>query len=574
MHRLVPVTCSLFSIALLLTPAIHADDQAWLARGEHGMVAADSPYASEIGASVLNIGGNAFDAAVATSLALTVTRPQSTGIGGGGFMIAYVAREKRFIALDFREMAPAAATAERYARLAAERGKGPSPSIYGGNAIGVPGVLAGLSEINKRFGTRTLRELAQPAIRMARDGFAVDHDLHSSIAGAVAAFRQRPEMKQRFGALYELLTDGDESLAEGALFRRPGLADALNKIAESGAGVLYDGPIAEAIVSAAQRAGGVLTRDDLRAYRAKERSPIRATFRDYELVLMPPPSSGGIAIAETLNIIEAAARRGRFDAQRDSSHVLVEAMKHAFADRARYLGDADFADVPVAKLISKEYAETLAARILPDRTRSTADYGDAVPPPEDHGTSHFCVADKFGNVVAITETVNGGFGSWVVAEPYGIVLNNQMDDFATVRGEANLYGLIQSDANLVGPGKRPLSSMSPTIVLKDGKPVLVVGAAGGPRIITSVLQVALHVMNGRPLDEAIAALRLHHQWMPNTLFFNTAPPAALADNLKSRGHVLSEKRRSAVVQAIQFLADGKMLGATDPHRHSKPVGVP
>jgi len=581
---------------------LRADEPAWTARGMAGMVATDSPEASQIGADVLKAGGNAFDAAVATSFALAVARPQSTGLGGGGFLLAYVAKEKRFVALDFREIAPAAIRPDIYARLIldsevkrnAGRPEGFSPSLFGGNAVGVPGQLAGLAEINRRFGTRPLAELIRPAIELAENGFAVDEHFLRARQGVLNDFAKWPQLKQTCTAMYELLGGDGAAPNSGDKFKRMDFANGLRLIAERGPQAFYDSPIGEAIVRAVNAAGGAMTMDDLRGYRVKEREPLRGRYGDLEIVSMPPPSSGGVCLIEALNILEAAVGRREAigDAPGTHEHVLIEAMKHAFADRARHLGDPDFSRLPVARLTSKPYASMIAPLV---RSEGTApEYGSESVPcdvffgsgyidreapepaddPNDHGTSHFCVADREGNIVALTETINTEFGSLVVASPYGIILNNELDDFATARGRPNAYRLVQGDANLIGPGKRPLSSMSPTVILRDGKPVLVLGGSGGPRIISSVLHVALHVMEGRPLADALTALRLHHQWRPDEIVFSREPPAELATELSRRGHTLSQKRGAGTVQAIQFLADGAMLGASDPGKGGRPAGVP
>lgn len=565
----------------LATPVI-ADDPAWVVRGKGGMVAADSRYASRIGADVLASGGNAFDAAVATSLALGVTRPYSTGLGGGGFMVAYVAKDKRFVVLDFRESAPSGATTARFAALKKRNPDGPPPSLFGGNAVGTPGLPAGCVEIAKRFGTRPLAELAAPVIELAERGFAVDASYRGACESILDTYSRWPELKRRHAWLFEHILGNGTPPRLGAVVKRPQLAAALRLFAERGREAFYGGPIGEAAVRAVQAAGGALTLDDLKSYRVREREPIRATYRGYQIVSMPPPSSGGVCLAETLNILEQFDFSGpaAFDPSR--SHLLIEAMKHSFADRARWLGDADFADVPVARLIDKGYARRLADRIRRTIAGSDDGYGSrqlgnaspAQPPPDDGGTSHFCVADRFGNVVAMTETINATFGSLVVAEPFGIILNNQIDDFVTAAGQPNLYGLIQSDANLVAPGKRPLSSMSPTIVMKDGKPVLTLGASGGPLIISSVLQVMLNVIEfDRPLMNAVWNTRLHHQWKPDEVFFDRTPPSDLASGLRGLGHTVSDRRRSAVVQAIQFLDDGTMIGVSDPRKGGRPAAV-
>jgi len=558
-----------------LAPAGLADDPPWIARSKTGMVASDSPEASRIGADVLKSGGNAFDAAVATSFALAAARPQSTGLGGGGFMVAYVAKEDRFVALDFRETAPAGATAERFAKLHAEKDDGPSPSVYGGNAVATPGQLGGLAEINRRFGTRSLTELIRPAVELAETGFVVDEHFRQACRGVLGDFEKWPTLKQHAKLLDIVLVNGEPPAVSHKL-KRPGLAKALCLIAERGPAAVYDGLIGRAMADAVQAAGGTLTMADLRAYRVREREPIhiRYVYRDYGIVSMPPPSSGGVCLAEILNIHQACSLRSDIHPVEGRPHVLVEAMKHAFADRARWLGDPDFSNIPLERLMDRRYAADLAWRISPRETLDPARYGDVARTPDDGGTSHFSIADRFGNIVALTETINGHFGSLVVAHPYGIILNNEMDDFVTVRGQPNLYGLVHSEANLVAPGKRPLSSVSPTIVLKDGKPVLALGASGGPRIISSVLQVALGVMEGQSLADAMAGRRLHHQWKPNEVFFDGEPPRELVEGLTQRGHKISAERKTGVVQAIQFLEDGTLVGASDPRGTGRPVGVP
>jgi gamma-glutamyltranspeptidase/glutathione hydrolase len=562
------VPCALASHAL-------ADDPPWIARGKSGMIASDSPEASRIGADVLRSGGNAFDAAAAVSFALAVARPQSTGLGGGGFMVAYVAKEDRFVALDFRETAPSSATPQRYAKLFAERGEGPLPSVYGGNAVAVPGQLAGLAEINRRFGTRSLAELVRPAIELAETGFVVDEHFRQACRNVLGDFERWPTLRKH-GKLLDVVLVNNQPPAVGHKLKRPGLAKALGLIGERGPAAVYDGPIGRAMVDAVRAAGGPLTTADLRAYRVREREPIhlRHVYGGYDMVSMPPPSSGGVCLAEILNILQACSLRSDIHPVEGRAHVLVEAMKHAFADRARWFGDPDFVGVPVQRLMSRAYAAELVPRVSARSTRAPGDYGSSPAVPDDGGTSHFCVADRFGNVVALTETINGTFGSLVVAELYGIILNNEIDDFLTVPGQANLYGLVQSEANLVAPGKRPLSSMSPTIVLKDGEPVLALGASGGPRIISSVLQVALGVMEGQSLADAMSGPRLHHQWKPNEVFFDREPPKEVAERLRGFGHTVSDKRRTGVVQAIQFLEDGTMIGASDPRRGGCPAGLP
>ncbi len=537
------------------------------------MVATDCPEASRVGADVLEQGGNAFDAAIATSLALAVCRPQSTGLGGGGFMVAWVAAEHRIVVLDFRETAPAAATAQRYTQLLeTQPADRPPATVFGGNAVAVPGQLAGLAEIQRRWASWPLAELIRPVIDLAERGLVVDEDYQQACNELLADVQRWPQLESTCRSLRERLVPDGRPPPIGRRIPRPDLAEALRLIAERGPEVLYDGAIGDAIVQVVQAAGGQLTRADLGNYQPRRRQPLLATWRGYQIATMPPPSSGGVCLIEALNILDQMASDfpGGLPAVREDYYpsLLVCALKHAFADRARWLGDPDFTPVPTARLISRDHARQLASRRCPPDGR---DYGSSQM-PEDGGTSHFCVADRSGNLVALTETINGNFGSLLVADPYGILLNNEMDDFATQIGKPNLYGLIQGAANAVAPGKRPLSSMSPTIVLKDGRPLLALGASGGPRIITSVTQVLLNVIEfDMPLDQAMSAVRIHHQWQPDEVYFDQAPPPELTDRLQAAGHTLSPQRRTGIVQAIQFLPDGTMVGASDPRKGGRPA---
>jgi gamma-glutamyltranspeptidase/glutathione hydrolase len=568
--------CFAMALCTVMTAATKADDAPWIVRSTDGVVASDSPEASRIGADVLSRGGNAFDAAVATSLALAVARPQSTGLGGGGFLLAYVASARRVIALDFREVAPAGVSRAYYAELHARRGTSYSPSVYGGNAIGVPGQLAGLAEILRRYGSRPLDRLAAPAQELCEKGFAADEHFVKACQRIGKDFEKWPELKETCRVLYSTLLRGGDLPACGATIRRPELAPALQLIARDGADAVYRGPIGAAMARAAQAAGGKLTVDDLAAYRVQEREPLRGRFGEYEVVTMPSPSSGGICLLETLNILAAARDRSDLQPDRDRPHVVVEAMKHAFADRARWLGDADFTTVPQTHLLDVKYAVELARRIDAGRTLPPESYGTAretaTASAPDRGTSHFCIADRAGNIVSMTETVNGFCGSLVMTEPYGIILNNEMDDFATDVGAANLYGLRQGEANAVQPGKRPLSCMTPTLVFRAGKPVLALGGSGGPRIITGVLHVLLNVLDrGLTLEAAIDAPRAHHQWLPNEVTFDREPPAAERARLQAAGHEVSEKHGAGIVQALQFLEDGTVVGGSDPRKDGRPA---
>lgn len=566
----------LATLTILLAAPLLADDPPWVARSRLGMVASDSAEASRAGVRILTLDGNAFDAAIATSLALAVARPYSTGLGGGGFMIAYHAKENRIVALDFREMAPTEATAEYYARLQAIAGAGPPVSVYGGNAVAVPGQLAGLEEMRKRFGTKAWSELTRPAIELAQTGVVVDKHFRDACLDAIDAYDRWPELQRRCRRLFLTLLRDGRAPEIGDKIDRPDLLKALHMVSERGSAAFYNGPLGEATVRAVNEAGGEMLRRDLVDYHVRERQPLRISHHGHDIIMMPPPSSGGVCLAETLNILDICRFRSDLHPVDDQEHMLIEALKHAFADRAGWLGDADFAPVPTDRLTSIAYATTLAQRIQLGNTLPPQRYGTGcdASAPRDSGTSHFCVADRHGNVVAVTETINGTFGSFVVAEPFGIILNNQMDDFATEPGKPNIYGLVHGEFNAVAPRKRPLSSMSPTLVLKDGRPVLVLGASGGPRIITSVLQVMRNVIEREmSLADAISALRIHHQWVPNEVYFDQDPPEELVERLEARGHKVSNKRKVGVVQAIQFLPGGTMVGASDPRKGGRPAGM-
>ena len=521
-----------------------------------GLVVADSELASQAGMEILKRGGNAVDAAIATALALSVVDQASSGLGGGGFMVIYRARDKRSFALDFRETAPAAAHRELYMK----DGKAVAAlSLTGALAVGVPGEVAGLAAAHKKFGTLPLAILAAPAIKLASEGFAIDPALR------VAVDRMQKNMKL-FPDLGRIYMPKGEAPKEGELIRQAELAQTLKAIAEQGARVFYQGWIGQAIVETVKKAGGVMTLDDLKNYQAVWREPLIGTYRNRVVITMPPPSSGGVALLQMLNVLEGY----KLDEFKHNSafylHLLTEAMKHAFADRAAHLGDPDFVHVPIRKLTAKEYAAWIRNRIAPDRTRPVNFYGYYNYDAEKGGTSHFSVIDRFGNAVACTQSVNTRFGSKLLSAPTGIVLNNEMDDFAIHPETGNTYGLIGNQANSLQPKKRPLSSMSPTIILNRGRPELVVGAAGGPRIINATLQTIVNRLDfTMPVKEAVDSARIHHQWMPDRLGIEVKADTELKKALEQRGHAVREQNALGVVQAISW--DGTtMSGAADPRK--------
>ncbi len=550
---------------------VWAADAPWIARGRHGMVAADSELASRAGLEMLQAGGNAIDAAVATSFALAVTRPYSTGLGGGGFMIARFA-DGKIVVQDFREAAPAGALADMFAKAKAANPSGPSPSEFGHLAVAVPGLVAGRCQALAQWGTLPLDQVLAPAMQLAIAGYALDEDFVRAAKEADEAYTGHPALKQSCRYVYRTYLGDGRMPKAGDKLRQPALAKLLEGIVQDGPDFFYKGPVAQAIAAEMHKHGGIISETDLATYEPRLREPLKTRYRDCSLILMPSPSSGGVALAETLNILEAlkyadVARRDPVAA----THLQLEAMKHAFADRARHLGDTDFTKAPIERLISHDYAAQLAAKIQTDRTIKIEEYGLPAP-PDDAGTSHFCVVDSKGNVVVSTETINTSFGSLAAIEEWGLVLNNEMDDFTADPGKPNAFGLVQSSHNAVAPGKRPLSSMCPTIVMKGNEPYLMLGASGGPRIISSVLNVLLGVVDGNlSLEEAILKPRPHHQWSPDSVFFDSPPNKELADGLAQRGHKLAEKRRTGIVQAIQLIPDA-WVGAADPRKGGKPAG--
>ncbi len=563
--------CPAVLVCLSFCAVLRADDTLWIAVGTQGMVASDSADASQAGLEILKAGGNAMDAATAISFALGVTRPYSTGVGGGGFTIVRQA-DGAVTVLDYREAAPAAATRAMYVTPAAGGEPRRNPSRNGHLAVAVPGLIAGRCEALKRFGTMPLARTLRPAFRLAREGFQVDDHYVAICRDTMAQYALDPSLRESCGYVYRVHLNDGRLRKVGERLKQPALARFLEALASQGPELFYKGEVARAIEQEMIRHGGVLRADDLEKYRVVERTPITGTYREHTIITMPPPSSGGATLLQILNTLEPLdmTKLRRADAAL-AAHYMVEAMKHAFADRARWFGDADFHPVPVAYLTSKQYGRQLSKKIQAGQALDLQAYGRSQL-PEDAGTSHFCVVDRWGNVVVSTETINTSFGSLAAVAEWGIILNNEMDDFAAAPGKPNAYGLIQSERNAIAPGKRPLSSMCPTIVLKDSKPYLLIGASGGPRIISSVLNVMLNVLDhGMTLEKAVRAPRLHHQWQPNAVFFDAPAPKDLAAGLRARGHRISDKPRGGVVQAIIRSTNG-WIGASDPRKGGRPAG--
>jgi gamma-glutamyltranspeptidase / glutathione hydrolase len=525
---------------------------------EHGTVVAQEKLAARIGADVLKRGGNAIDAAVATGFAMAVTYPRAGNIGGGGFMIIHSAERREDVALDYRETAPAATTPSIF--LSPDGKPDIAKSRDSALGIGVPGTVAGLALALEKYGSGkfTLADLLQPAIDLARNGFVITDDSADTLPEWHRRLSRWPSSAKIFSR-----PDGT-SLREGDTLVQSDLAASLSAVSAQGPRGFYEGPVAEKLVQGIRDAGGIMTLDDLKSYRAVIREPVRGSYRGYDIVSMPQPSSGGVVLLETLNILEGFPLEAMKQGSAASLHVMIEAMKRAYADRARYLGDPAFVTAPVATLISKDYAAKQRVSIDLDRATPWTDALSATPPREGSNTTHFSVVDNFGNAVSNTYTLNFSYGVGLVADGTGVLLNNELDDFTSAPGAANAYGLVGFEANLPGPGKRPLSSMSPTIVLKDDKPVLVTGSPGGSRIISAVLQVIVNVLDYRMnVASAVAAPRLHHQWLPDEVRTERGFPDETLAALRAKGHRVLDQLGQTSANTIA-VTDKGLLGAPDP----------
>jgi gamma-glutamyltranspeptidase / glutathione hydrolase len=536
--------------------------EAQVATAPHGMVVSQERRATEIGLDVLARGGNAVDAAVAVGFALAVTLPKAGNIGGGGFMVVHLADRNEDVAIDYREAAPAAARSDIF--LGPEGQADPKKSRDTGLGVGVPGTVAGLSLALGQYGSGKfgLADLIVPAVRLARAGIPVENDLFDSLLLAQPRLAQWPSTVPIF-----LKADGAPP-AQGDMLVQTDLADTLEAIARDGPRAFYLGPTADKIVAAVRGAGGVMVRSDLERYSPMVRMPVRGTYRGYDIVAMPPPSSGGIHLIEMLNIIEGYPSTAVSNGSVAALHLQIEAMKLAYADRAAYLGDSDRVDVPQDWLISKEHAAELRKLIDPAHAQGARALRPdipvpATPTPGSGNTTHFSVIDAAGNAVANTYTLNFNYGLGLVAAGTGIMLNNELDDFAAKPGVPNAFGLVGGAANAPGPEKRPLSSMTPTIVLKDGRPVLVTGAPGGSRIITTVLQVVVNALDGRkPIGDAVAAPRLHHQWFPDEVVVERGFPADKVEALTALGHSVKQGPLFGSAHSIETIPQG-LAGAAD-----------
>ena len=529
---------------------------------KNAMAVSNSPAASKAAADILRRGGNAVDAAVALGFALAVTWPEAGNIGGGGYMVIKLV-DGRAAVIDYREVAPLAATRDMYLDA---NGRLTDKSIVGHLASGVPGAVAGLAHALERYGSMSLRDVMQPAIKLARDGFVVDSGLASSIHGS-------ERVKQFAGAA--MFFPNGQPLTTGTRLVQPDLARTLQAIADQGPAGFYRGWVADSLVAEMSRGGGIMTNNDLARYRPRERRPIRSTYRGFTLLAMPPSSSGGVTMTESLNILETWPTTAPHGSTQ-WYHTVASAFQRAFVDRNSKLGDPDFISVPLEQLTSKSYAQALRRTVRDDRATPTrlVDSMMQAPLREPMNTTHYSVVDRFGNAVATTTTLNGSWGSGVWVRGAGFFLNNEMDDFAAQPGMPNMFGLVQGEQNAIQPGKRMLSAMSPTIVLDSAQQVLlVVGAAGGPTIITGTSQIVLNVLDHRMnLADAMRAPRLHHQALPDSLTIEIGGVApAVQDSLRAMGWALRPLRSLVNVNAIMRVKGG-WEGVPEPRRSGGAVG--
>jgi gamma-glutamyltranspeptidase/glutathione hydrolase len=543
-------------------------------RAPHAMVASTSRMASEIGVNVMKRGGNAVDAAVAVAFALAVVYPEAGNLGGGGFMLIRF-RDGKTFAIDYREVAPLAATRDMFLDARGEVIKGEGSSTVGYRAPGVPGTVAGLDLALRKYGSGkfTWRQLIEPARKLAVQGFKLSHRIAQTLKDNERKLSQYEDSRAIF------LNDGS-NFKEGDVLRQPELAATLARLQRGGAREFYRGLTARLIAEDMRRHNGLITLEDLRRYTPKERAPLRSTYRGHEIISMPPPSSGGVVLMQMLNILEGYDLKAMNPMSSEKYHLMVEAMRRAYADRAEYMGDPDFSEIPFMRMISKSYAARQRSSIKLDRASTSEEIRGGLPAENETGqTTHFSVIDPEGNVVANTYTINDLYGSGVTAKGTGILLNDEMDDFTAKPGTPNLWGVIQSERNSIMPGKRPLSSMTPTIVLrKDGTLWFAVGARGGARIINAVLQVVINVVDhGMNIQQAIDAPRIHHQWFPDRVRFE--PYGLSADTLRaleSRGHKLEEAispRNIASAEGVMLEeVTNVRLGASDPRNDGVPLG--
>ncbi|MCC3860241.1 gamma-glutamyltransferase [Pseudemcibacter aquimaris] len=552
-----PVLAQMGSGGAANTPRLNTTDRFVPVVSRNGMVASREKIASQVGADILAQGGNAVDAAVAVGYALAVTYPQAGNIGGGGFMVVHLAEENKSITIDYREMAPAKAHRDMY--LNEDGSVNDDRSKYGPLASGVPGTVAGMSLALEKYGTMSLKQVIEPAYKLAKDGFPMYNYLVNSLNGRKERLAQNEAAAKVFykadGSSYEF----------GEILKQDDLAWSLKQIMDGGPDAFYKGEIAKRIAADSKAQGGLITEADMANYVAKEREAIVGTYKDYKVVTMPPPSSGGVHLVQMMNMLENDDLKSKGHNSAAMLHLYIEAMRQAYADRSKYLGDPDFSDVPVADLTSKEYAAKVRALIPEDRSRRSTDVAPALDlVKESPDTTHYSVMDKWGNAVSNTYTLNFSYGSHMMAAGTGILMNNEMDDFSAKPGTPNGYGLIGGEANSVQPKKRPLSSMTPTIVLKDDKPFFVTGSPGGSTIITVVMQSVLNVVEfDMNAMHALAAPRIHHQWLPDAVMVEEGVSQDTKNILTNMGHQLAPMPFTLGSLSNIMYKDGIFYGAAD-----------
>ena len=557
----------LFSVLIIFLGAASAQGQVILAgdrsvpvEAKNGMVVTSHTLATEVALAVLKKGGNAIDAAVTAGFALAVTQPRSGNIGGGGFMLISSEKKKDVVAIDYREKAPAGATKDMF--LGKDGNVDQALSRFSHISAGVPGTVAGLALALEKYGTISLADSLAPAIELAEKGFVVTPRFSKGVKSKQKRLFKFESGKKKFlkpdGSFYE----------PGDIYIQSDLAETLKRIAQDGIKGFYEGKTAEMIVAEMQRGKGLITIEDLKNYKPGIRKPVQGTYRGYDIYSMSPPSSGGAHIIQILNTLEKYPIGNLGHNSAKTIHLMAEAMKRAYADRSKYLGDSDFVDVPLSGIISKKYAASLRAGIDPNFASNSKDILPGNPMDfESNETTHFSIVDKFGNAVSNTYTINFSYGSGIVVEGAGFLLNNEMDDFSAKPGVPNAYGLIGGEANKIEPNKRMLSSMSPTVVMKNGKNFLVAGSPGGSRIITTTLQVIMNVIDhGLNVQAAVNAPRIHHQWLPDEIRIEEGISPDTLRLLEAMGHTVNEKSSMGAIQSIMIAEDGTMYGGADPRR--------
>lgn len=548
----------IIAVVIFLSVGIFAASYPPIKNTKEGLAISSNILANEIGQRVLDEGGNAIDAAVAVGYALAVVHPAAGNIGGGGFAVIHLKNGEN-ITLDFREKAPIKATRDMYLDKNKEVIK--DSSVIGYLAAGVPGTVAGMSEMLEKYGTKKLSDLIKPAINLAQNGFAITERQAQTMLEVKNEFAKFSSSKKYF-----LKKDGS-TYKEGEILVQKDLAKTLKEIQKNGQKAFYEGKIADLIVKDMQKNGGIITKEDLKSYKPIWRKPVVGNYRGYEIISMGPPSSGGIHIIEILNIIENANIKELGFGSSATISLMSEAMRQAYADRSEYLGDPDFIKVPTEQLIDKAYAKKIYNKIKPNKAISSDDVRPGLNIKESDNTTHYSIADKWGNAVSVTYTINASYGSAAAVDGAGFLLNNEMDDFSIKPGVPNIYGLVGGDANAIEPNKRPLSSMSPTIILKDGKLFMIVGSPGGARIITTVLQVIVNVIDHKmDISEAVSAPRFHMQWLPDEIRIEKfSMPNDVKGNLEKMGYLVVTKPVMGDVNAI-MIDNNIFYGSMDPRK--------